>query len=72
MGLLSARGEHLAFTISSSLVGPRLIRCHVFGPDGVMLQVYARTLLIDKASTFVLPSALNDVAGSYISALPML
>jgi hypothetical protein len=31
-----------------------------------MLQVYARTLLMnDKASTFVLPSALNDIAGSY-------
>jgi len=62
----SARGEHVAFTISSSTAGPRLIRCHVFGPDGVMLPVYARTLLMnDKASTFVLPSALNDIAGSY-------
>ena len=62
----SARGEHVAFTISSSAAGPRLIRCHVFGPDGAMLQVYARTLLMnDKASTFVLPSALNDIAGSY-------
>ena len=31
-----------------------------------MLPVYARTLLMnDKASTFVLPSALNDVAGPY-------
>jgi hypothetical protein len=62
----SARGEHVAFTISSSVDGPRLIRCHVFGPDGVMLPVYARTLLMnDKAARFVLPSALNDLAGSY-------
>src|SRR6185437_15994863 len=62
----SVRGEHVAFTISSAVAGPRLIRCHVFGPDGLMLPFYARTLLMnDKASTFVLPSALNDNAGSY-------
>ena len=62
----SSRGEHVAFTVSSSVAGPRLIRCHVFAPDGLMLPVYARNLLLDNtAATFVLPSALNDVAGSY-------
>ena len=31
-----------------------------------MLPVYARTLLVnEKSSTFVLPSALNDVTGPY-------
>jgi hypothetical protein len=62
----SARGEHVAFTLSSSVAGPRLIRCHVFAPDGLMLPVYARNLLLENhAIAFVLPSALNDVAGAY-------
>jgi hypothetical protein len=62
----SLRGEHVVFTLSSSVAGPRLIRCHVFGPDGLMLPAYARNLLLDKtATTFVLPSALNDLAGAY-------
>jgi hypothetical protein len=62
----SSRGEHVPFTISSSVAGPRLIRCHVFAPDGSMLPAYARNLLLDyTASTFFLPSALNDVAGAY-------
>jgi len=62
----SERGEHVVFALSSTTPGPRLIRCHVFGPDGLMMPVYARTLLVnDKASTFVLPSALNDLAGRY-------
>ncbi len=62
----SQLGEHVAFALASSTAGPRLIRCHVFGPDGLMLPVYARTLLVnDKASKFVLPSALNDLTGPY-------
>jgi hypothetical protein len=62
----SSRGEHVAFTLSSSMAGPRLIRCHVFGPDGLMLPAYARNFLLDNtATTFVLPSALNDLAGAY-------
>jgi hypothetical protein len=62
----SSRGEHVAFTLSSSVAGLRLIRCHVFGPDGSMLPAYARNLLLDNtATTFVLPSALNDLAGAY-------
>src|SRR4030095_10807071 len=63
----SSRGEHVSFRLSSSITGPRLIRCHVFGPDGSMMPIYARNLLMDKtATTFVLPSALNDVAGDYV------
>ena len=62
----SLRGAHVVFKLSSSVAGPRLIRCHVFGGDGVMLPVYARNLLLNDASTtFVLPSALNDIAGAY-------
>ncbi len=63
----SVRGEHPAFSITSSVPGRRLIRCHVFGPDGSMLPVYARNLLLDNlAVDFVLPSALNDPPGSYL------
>jgi hypothetical protein len=62
----SSRGEHVSFTLSSSVAGARLIRCHVFAPDGSMLPAYARNLLLDNtATTFFLPSALNDVAGAY-------
>jgi len=62
----SLRGAHVVFKLSSSVAGPRLIRCHVFDGDGVMLPVYARNLLLNDASTtFVLPSALNDIAGTY-------
>jgi hypothetical protein len=62
----SSRGEHVAFTLSSSVAGPRLIRCQVFSPDGSMLPAYARNLLLDNSTTtFVLPSALNDLPGTY-------
>src|SRR5258705_12205434 len=64
--LSASRGEHVAFTLSSSVAGPRLIRCHVFGPDGLMLPGYARNVRFDNSgATFVLPSALNDPAGAY-------
>jgi hypothetical protein len=63
----SARGEHPAFSITSSIPGRRLIRCHVFGPDGSMLPVYASNLMLDNpAAHFVLPSALNDPPGTYL------
>ena len=64
--LSASRGEHVAFMLSSSIAGPRLIRCHVFGPDGLMLPGYARNLRFDNSTApFVLPSALNDPAGAY-------
>jgi hypothetical protein len=64
--ITSSRGEHVAFALTSSVIGPRLVRCHVFAPNGSMLTAYARNLLMDKTSAaFVLPSALNDPAGAY-------
>ena len=61
------RGEHLATQITSSVDGPRLVRCHVFGPDGSLLPIYSQNLLLSRDSaTFTLPSALNDPIGNYI------
>ena len=65
--MVSSRGEHATFSISSSSPGERLIRVHVFGPDGSMLPGYASNLDMDHATTtFVLASALNDPAGTYV------
>jgi len=62
----STLGEHPEFTLTSSRPGLRLIRFHVFAPNGSMLPTYANNLLSDNTtSTFVLPSALNDPAGAY-------
>ena len=59
-------GEHPSFTVTSTEPGRRLIRSHVFAPDGSMLTLYASNVLLDKgATTIVLPSALNDAAGVY-------
>jgi hypothetical protein len=59
-------GEHVSFSIVSSVPGRRLIRCHVFAPDGSQLPVYARNVLMNAgSSTFILPSALNDPSGRY-------
>jgi hypothetical protein len=59
-------GEHVSFSIASSVPGRRLIRCHVFAPDGSPLPVYARNVLMDNgSSTFILPAALNDPSGRY-------
>ena len=65
--VVSSRGEHPTFSISSSIPGERLIRVHVFAPDGSMLPGYASNLhMAHTTTTFVLPSALNDPAGTYI------
>jgi hypothetical protein len=62
----AARGDHLPIQISSSLPGPRLIRCQVTGPKGSIVPEYSRNLLIEKSETqFILPTALNDQAGVY-------
>ena len=61
------RGDHVTMQITSSVRGPRLVRCHVFGPDGLMMAAYAQNLLIDNVTTrFIFPSALNDPVGNYI------
>ena len=62
----ATRGDHVSFFLRSSQGGRRLVRCHVFAPDGSLLDIYAGNLLMnDGKATFVLPSALNDAAGAY-------
>jgi hypothetical protein len=59
-------GEHPTFSLAASGPGRRLIRCQVFSPDGSMLSTYGKNVLLDNATkTFVLPSALNDLSGTY-------
>ena len=60
------RGAHPTFTIAPSGTGRHLVRCHVFGPDGAFLPVYARNLMVEGADgTFVLPTALDDPPGRW-------
>jgi hypothetical protein len=62
----AARGTAPAFTATVSTAGKRLLRWHVWGPDGTFLPEYARTTVEEGASAdFVLPSALNDAPGEY-------
>ncbi|HEY0380208.1 MAG TPA: beta-galactosidase trimerization domain-containing protein [Pyrinomonadaceae bacterium] len=59
-------GDHPVFTVTSSTPGRRLVRCHVFAPDGSMLPAYSGTVLMGSTTATVpLPSALNDAAGTY-------
>ena len=51
-------------TLSAS--GKHIVRCHVFGPDGRFLPVYAKNLLVSGTTgAFVFPSAVNDPVGQY-------
>lgn len=60
------RGARASFRLRSTAGGKRLVRCHVFGPDGGFLPEYARNVLIEAAeAAFVVPSALSDVPGRY-------
>ena len=47
------RGEHPRFRPVPSGPGRRLVRCHVFGPDGAFLPVYARNVLVEGGSRHV-------------------
>ncbi len=59
-------GEHPEFAITSAIPGRRLVRCHIFAPDGSFIPGYAKNLLLENASgSVVLTSALNDPAGKY-------
>ncbi len=59
-------GDHPVLTITSSTPGRRLVRCHVFAPDGSLLPAYSSNVLMGGATaTVTLPSALNDAAGTY-------
>ena len=60
------RGEHPRIHHQRRGTGKRLVRCHVFGPDGAFLPVYARNLLVEGGRwTFVLPTALDDPPGRW-------
>jgi hypothetical protein len=62
----AARGDTVAFTLAASASGRRLVRWHVFGPDGAFLPEYAGHTLLDGTGTrFVLPSAVSDPPGDY-------
>jgi hypothetical protein len=61
----SARGERISFRLTSTSGGKRLVRCHVFGPDGAFLHVYATNVVSDGPASFVLPAAVNDPPGAY-------
>jgi hypothetical protein len=60
------RGEHPRFSLTASLPGPRVVRCHVHGADGGFIPEYSRNLLLnDGPASFVVPSALDDAPGVY-------
>jgi len=62
----AAPGEHPQFAVKTSGFGRALVRCHVYGPDGTFLCLYAQNVVLDQgAGTFTLPTALNDPAGEY-------
>ncbi len=63
----SARpGDAVRFAMTLSTPGKHIVRCHVFGPDGSFLPVYAKNLLVNGTTgAFIFPSALNDAIGKY-------
>jgi hypothetical protein len=62
----AARGEPAVFTASASSASRRILRWHVFGPDGAFRPEYAGVTVGEAATeTFTLPSALNDAPGEY-------
>ncbi len=59
-------GDHVTFRLRPARAGKTLVRCRVFGPDGQMLPVYARNILLTgQGAAFTLPSALSDPPGAY-------
>jgi len=62
----AARGEAATFTLTASAPGRRLLRWHVFAPDGGFLPEYAGCAPVEGTSaSFVLPSASSDPPGEY-------
>jgi hypothetical protein len=62
----AALGDHLEFSITSSLSAPRLVRWQVLAPDGSPIRAYAVNVMVRGGPTSVrLPSALDDPAGTY-------
>jgi hypothetical protein len=59
-------GDHLRFHVTSSQPAKAIVRCYVFGPDGQLLPVYAKNVVLEKdGASFVLPTAVSDAAGTY-------
>jgi len=60
------RGRHVRFQLESAARDRRLLRGHVFAPDGRFLPEYARNLAIEGGhAELVLPTALSDAPGRY-------
>ena len=60
-------GNHIRFELVSGTNATRLVRCHVFGPEGSLLPTYSGNVLLRSGSgSFVLPFALNDAPGKYV------
>ena len=65
--LEAARGGNPVFRVAAPLAGKRLVRWHVFGPDGAFHPEYAGHAVTDagQVTTFVVPWALSDSPGEY-------
>jgi hypothetical protein len=60
-------GEHVSFSLRSTTADTRLVRCHVYAPDGSRVPIYSNNVLVEKGSgKFILPFALNDPTGKYV------
>jgi len=59
-------GEAPVFRVVTSADARRILRWHVYGPDGALRPEYAQVTAEEgPEATFVLPSALSDPAGEY-------
>ena len=59
-------GDHVNFQLKSTETGKTLVRCHVFGPNGEMIPVYAKNVAWSgPEASFILPSAISDLPGRY-------
>jgi hypothetical protein len=64
------RGEHPRLAVTSGQAEKRLVRAHVYGPEGRFRPEFARNLLLDGApAPFVVPLALDDAPGRYRVAI---
>jgi len=60
------RGEHAVFTVKSAAASRRVARCHFHDADGRFVPHYANNIVIEGGEAqVVLPTALNDAAGTW-------
>jgi hypothetical protein len=60
-------GDHVSFSLKSTIADKTLVRCHVYAPDGSRLPIYSNNVLVENGSgKLILPFALNDPTGKYI------